>query len=542
MIKQSFVFKNKIVRKAAVLFSGVAVAAIFATGCTKKSELDHGLELKSTIRVNLTSEPPSLDWSVATDSASSHITTNIMQGLTQYEFVDGNVKIAPALAESWTVTPDQKKWTFVLRKDVKWTDGVLMTGQHFLDGWERLLNPKTGAEYASFLFNVKNAEKYYKGEIKDFNQVGVKVNPEGNLVVDLEKPQSFFATILQHQSTYPLRKEVVEKHGDRWTRPENIVTLGTFKLKVWEHDKILILERNEEFYGPKAKTKNLLFRMINEQSTALNLFKKGELDVIIEIPSIEFESISKMPEYKVMPIMSAYFYGFNVKMPPMDNVKVRKAFVHAVDRAEVIKILGAERIPAYNLLPQGMPGYDPSIGIRYDPVLAKKLLAEAYPDVSKMPKITIGFNTNDNHSRIAENVQAQLKRNLGIEVELKNEEWKTYLKALQAKNYMVYRLGWGADYPDPDTFINLFQADGGNNHTLWGNKRYDELMRNAVAEGDQAKRSKMYQEALKIINEDEVPMFPIYWSVVQHLHSKRVRNIPFNVMDEHDYTNAEIVE
>jgi oligopeptide transport system substrate-binding protein len=144
--------------------------------------------------------------------------------------------------------------------------------------------------------------------------------------------------------------------------------------------------------------------------------------------------------------------------------------------------------------------------------------------------VELGFNTNENHQRIAENIQAQLKRNLGVEIELKNEEWKTYLKSLQAKNYQMFRMGWVGDFPDPDTFINLFITGGGNNHTLWGNKRYDELIALGVAEADKEKRRLYYNEAVKIINEDEVPIIPIYYYRDQYLINERVKNYPQNVM------------
>src|SRR5262249_16384241 len=157
---------------------------------------------------------------------------------------------------------------------------------------------------------------------------------------------------------------------------------------------------------------------------------------------------------------------------PTNNLKVRKALNMAIDREEINKVLGGEKIPAYNILPGGVVGSNPELGMKFDPEKAKKLLDEAgYSDRSKFPRIKLGFNTNDNHQRIAENVQAQLKRNLGIEIELANEEWKTYLKALDAHAYQFFRMGWIADFPDADTFINLFVTNGGNNKTGWGNKQ-----------------------------------------------------------------------
>jgi oligopeptide transport system substrate-binding protein len=250
-----------------------------------------------------------------------------------------------------------------------------------------------------------------------------------------------------------------------------------------------------------------------------------------------------MKEYHRVPILAVYYYGMNVKKAPFDNVKVRKAFSLAVDREEVNKILGGEKLPANTILPPGLLGHDGAAGLKFNPAEAKKLLAEAgYNETNKLPRVELGFNTNENHQRVAENIQAQLKRNLGIEIELKNEEWKTYLKSLQAKNYQMFRMGWVADFPDPDTFINLFITGGGNNHTLWGNKRYDELISLGVAEGDKEKRRQLYAEAVKIINEDEVPIIPIYYYRDQYMINERVKNYPQNVMHKFYVQFTELVK
>jgi oligopeptide transport system substrate-binding protein len=521
----------------------LAVSSLFIFGCTKKSKIDYNLELKETLRWNIKTEPPSLDWIVATDTTSARITDCLMDGLIRYGFNADEVLTQPALATSWESSKDMKTWTFTLRQDVKWSDGVAFTAQQVVDGWERLLNAKTGAEYANFLFNVNNAKNYYEGKVKNFNDVGIKINEKGQLVVSLESPQSYFPSILGHHSTFPVRKDVIAKHGDKWTEPGNIVSLGAYNLKIWDHDKAIVLERNENYYGNKAKTKYILGRVIHENSTALNMFKKGELDALDEIPSIEVEKVKQMKEYQRVPILAVYYYGLNVTKPPLDNVKVRRALSHAIDREEINKILGGEKLPAYNMLPPGLLGHEPNIGLKFDPETAKKLLDEAgYTDRTKFPRLQLGFNTNENHQRIAENVQAQLKRNLGINIEITNEEWKTYLKTLEAKNYQMYRLGWVADFPDPDTFINLHITKGGSNHTLWSNKRYDELIKKGVMESDKEKRKQIYYEALRLINEEDVPVIPLYYYRDQYLVNERVKNYPKNVMHKFYANEIELTD
>lgn len=513
----------------------LVIAMLLTTGCTKKKSTsgEHGLNESETIRINLRGEPPSLDWSKSTDTTSALIEYNIMEGLTEFDLDDPELGLEPALATEWSSNKDASVWTFKIREGVKWTDGQLLTAQHVVDGWERLLRPATASEYAYFLYSVKNARGYNEGKLKDFTQVGVKAIDDQTLQVSLEQPKSYFPYLMTHHSTYPIRLDVVQAKGDRWTEPENIVTLGAYKLKQWEHDKIMVLERNDDYYGEKAKTKYVLGYMINEDSTALNLFEAGKIDVLDLLPSRELAQLRKHPGYKEVPTLGIYYYGFNIEKEPFNNEKVRKAVSMAIDRKEVTQLLAGGQVPLTSWVPRGMFGHEKDKGTGFDPSNAKKMLDEAgFKDRSKFPKIKIGFNTNEDHQRVAENVQAQLKRNLGIEVELANEEWKTYLKTLQTEPANIFRLGWLADYPDPDNFMNLMTSYSDNNHTGWADAKYDELIKKATAITDKEKRRKIYEQAQAILTEKEVPVVPIYSMVTQYLISDRVKNYPLNPMQK----------
>lgn len=514
------------------LFLTVAMAS---AGCTKKST-DYNLDVKETLRVALGAEPPSLDWHKSTDTTSNEVVINLMDGLVDYDMSGEAPKMIPALAAKWESSKDQKKWVFTLRDDVKWTDGTPFTAQHVVDGWERLLNKDTAAPYAYMLFNVKNARKYNQGEITDFAQVGIKVNAKGQLEVELESPQSYFPMLTAHHSLYPVRKDVAEKFGERWTRPENIQTLGAYALKVWDNDKALVLERNDNYYGEKAKTKYVLMRVVKEVSTALKMFEKGQLDTLSEVPSLEMARLKTMPQFKTTPILGIYYLGFNVKKKPLDNPDVRKAINMAIDREEIVKLLDGGQKALYGWLPVGSPGYDADAGLRFNPEEAKKLLDKAgFADRSKFPKLVAGFNTNENHQRVLENVQAQLKRNLGINIELQNTEWKSYNALLQADPPMVFRMGWIADYPDPDTFFALITSDSENNHTNWGNPKFDSLVKRAVSVAGIKEREKLYKEAHKILTEQDVPVIPIYSYVNHAMVADRVQFYPQNVLKRYTY-------
>ena len=517
-----------------ILAAFVVIVLVFSIGCTKKKKEDYNLNLSSTLRINISTEPPSLDWNKSTDTTSALIQDNIMEGLVEYKLDDPNLKIQPALATEWRQEKNNQVWFFKIRQGVKWTDGKKLTAQQVLDGWQRLLTPATASEYAYFLYGIKNAREFNEGKLKDFTQVGASITKTGELKVELTGPMAYFPYLLTHHSTYPIRLDVIKKHGDQWTEPGKIVTLGAFTLKVWDHDKAIVLERNEGYYGQKAKVKNILAYMINELSTALNLFNAGKIDAQTSLPSTELRKLRQRPEYREASVLSIYYYGFNVKKAPLDNPIVRKAISHAIDRREITQMLDGGQTPLSSWVPPGMFGHEPNIGVNFNVSKAKEMLDKAgYKDRSKLPKIQIGFNTNEDHKRVAENVQAQLKRNLGIDVELKNEEWKVYLKSLQTDPPHIFRLGWLADFPDPDNFLNLMTSYSENNHTRWGSKDFDKLIARAVGLGSEKLRRQVYSKAQKILTEQEVPVVPIYASVSHALISPRVVNFPFNSMQRY---------
>ncbi|NCN40696.1 peptide ABC transporter substrate-binding protein [bacterium] len=515
------------------LILGAVLASLLFSGCTKKSGLDYGLKVEETLRINLQQEPPSLDWHKSSDTTSAMIEYNIMDGLTDYNLNDPELGLKPALAESWTSSNNSKTWTFTLRKDVKWTDGKPFEAQHVIDGWKRILNPETASIYAYFLFTVKNAEKFNKGEIKDFSKVGVSINDKGQLVVELEAPQSYFPSLLTHHATYPIRLDVVEKFGTQWTDPENIQTLGAYKLKIWDHDKAIVLERNDDYYGDKAKIKYVYGYMINEFSTAMGLFESGRLDFQDSIPANDIQRMKSEPTFRTSPLLGTYYYGFNARKKPFNDVLVRKAFVHAVDRSQITTLLGGDMSPLKAWVPKGMFGYEETIGLDFDPEKAKKLLKEAgYSDVSKFPRVVLGFNSNENHQRVAENYQAQIKKNLGISVEIQSEEWKVYLDRLRNDTPDIYRLGWLADYPDPDNFLNLMTKASENNHTGWSNSKFDELIQRGSSVADKEERRSIYIRAQRLLTEEDVPVNPIYSMVAHFLVSDRVKDFPNNSLSK----------
>ncbi len=477
--------------------------SLFACGAKERPQYLAGI-----FRMNLGTEPPTLDWNLATDSTSFDVIVNIMEGLTEY---DRELKPVPALASSWQV--QGKKIIFKLRDDVFWSDGKRVTAHDFEYSWKRLLNPASAAEYAYFLYDLAGALEYNTGETKDPDSVGVKALDDVTLEVRLKHPVPYFPSITTFMVTFPMRKDLVEKFGSRWTEPKNLVTNGPFKLASWRHEDEIVLVPNERYFGPKPKLKKIVMLMINEASTGLSLYERGDLDYADgrSIPAIDIPRLRSRPDYRSMPMLRSNYYGFNISKPPFDDVRVRKAFAKAIPREVIPRVLKGGEIPTPSWVPPGIMGYEPDIGLKFDPQGARQLLAEAgYPAGKNFPPPTAYYNTDENNRLVAETLQALWKENLNVRVELANVEWKVFLKMLNTDPPRLYRLGWAADYPDPDNFLNLFTSASGNNHTGWANPRYDEIIARAARISDQDTRRALYRQAQKLLLEEAVAIIPLY--------------------------------
>ena len=289
----------------------------------------------STFSMSIKNEPPTLDWTLATDSVSFTILTNLMEGLTQY---DPDLNPIPAIAKHWSYSNEGRTITFYLRNDVYWSDGKLVTANDFEYSWKRLLAPETAAQYAYFLFDIENASEYNSGAIKDRDKVGVRAIASDILEVKLKKPVVYFPSIATFMVTFPLREDIVARYGDSWTEPGKIATNGPYLLKEWRHEYKLILEANQNYYEGKPKIDRVQIFVVQEPTTALTLYETGELDYT-ELPPIAIPHFKKSPEYQNKPQLRGYYYGFNNKKPPFDNVLVRQALAHSINRSLIPKIL-----------------------------------------------------------------------------------------------------------------------------------------------------------------------------------------------------------
>ncbi len=528
---------SNILPRARGLFLVLSLFTFLLAGCRAGDTPTRSVSA-NFLRMTLSAEPPTLDWSLATDNVSITVIQNIMEGLTQF---DENLRPAPAVAERWTVSQDGRVYTFRLRRDVRWTDGRPITASDFVYSWRRLLDPKTGAEYAYFLFDVENARAFNTGRITDPSKIGVRALADDLLEVRLNKPIVFFPALTAFVVTFPLRRDIIERYGDHWTDSDHLVTLGPFRLKSWRHEYKLTLIASGDYYGGRPAIDGIDLFVVNERTTALTLYETGEID-LVSLPPEAIPSYAGKKDFHRGPLFRGYYFGFNTSQKPFDDVRVRQAFSLAVDRREFPAILNGGEIPTASWIPPGMFGANDRIGLWFDPGRAQRLLAEAgYSRERRFPRVTAVFNTDPVNTLIAENLQAQWKRVLGVTVALENVEWKVYLRRLATEPPPLFRLGWGADYPDPDNFMALFTSGSGNNHSRWGDVSYDGLISRAAAEFDPARRRVLYDRAQHILTERDAVIMPLFWAVQNILISPRVSGILLDPMEILLFKHARIV-
>lgn len=461
------------------------------------------------ITLNLQSEPPQLDPIRMTDVTSFNVINQLMRGLTT--FGPGQA-VKSAVAKSWTLSPDGTTYTFTLRQDAKWSDGAPVTAQQFIDNWQRALTPENGSGYAFFLFPIRNAQAYYEGQLKDFNQVGIKALGPRTLQVTLRQPTPFFPTLLAAPVYLPIRLDALERHGVHFTEAGNLLSNGPYVLTSWEHQHKMTLAPNPHYWAPNQQIERLNLLMIQEPNTALALYESGELDLLEPISPADHRWLKTKPEARLQPTLGLYYLGFNVERPPFDNVKVRQALALAVDRGYFPKLLASGQTPIQQFLPPALQALEaPAVGLSFNPELAQKRLSEAgYPGGEGFPEVELVFPNRESARKEAEIVQFLWKRHLGITVRLKAMDWKVFLSTLQTKPPGVYRLSWFADYPDPDTFLRLFHSTNGNNYSGWTSPEYDRLIEQAASTNDPKRRQSLYFQAQKLLLEAVVAVVPWY--------------------------------
>ncbi len=483
-----------------------------------------------TLHFDNGTEPEFLDPNMVHDDKSRNIAVNLFEGLLSYH--PRTLEPLPGVAERWDVSPDGTTYTFHLRKDAKWTDGQPVQAEDFVYAWQRAVNPKTASRAASHLYAVKNAQAINQGKITDLNQLGIRADGD-KVIVTLEAPFPPFLLQVPDPTLMPLRKDIVEKFGDRWTRPENIVSNGPFMLTEWVPHKHLILKKNPKYWdAARVQLDTVIITPTEDNATAAKLFKAGQIDYVEQIPINLVEQFKNVPGFANTEKFVVYYYWLNCQNPILKDVRVRQALSLAIDRDTLVnKYMKGLKHPAdKGVVPPGVQGYTYKKRIEFNPEKARKLLAEAgYPDPSKIPPLQILYNTNDDHRLVAEVIQQMLRTNLGITTTIQNMEWKVFLKELQKHKFEIGRMGAVGEYLYPNVILEAFVSGAESNYGSYSNPKFDALWDQSQKTANPKARLALYSQMEDLINEDE-PVITLYYYKMTTLTQPRVRGLYTNVL------------
>ncbi|MCF7687583.1 MAG: peptide ABC transporter substrate-binding protein [Cephaloticoccus sp.] len=542
-------------RSFGVFLLSLLLAALI-TGCGKNSSAGHDNPVDANgkklmvWRVGNGSEPQDLDPQTITGVPEHKIMMALFEGLVSEDPQD--LHVVPGLAESWEISPDGLVYTFHLRPDAKWSNGEPITAQDIVASFHRMLSPGLASEYAYLVYNfVAGAKDYYEGKLTDFTQVGLQAPDAHTFQVTLLHPTPYLLKIMaSHYSWWPVPVNVLTKFGKLdekrtlWTRPGNLVGNGPFLLKEWSPNQRIVVVRNPYYWDAKTvQLDEIHFFPTDDISTDERMFRTGQVDMTYELPNAKIDAYRRdNPDaLRIEPYLGVYFYRCNVTRPPLNDKRIRKALALAIDRESIVKnITRGGQLPAYAVSYPGTAGYTPRAKLTGTLEDARRLLAEAgYPGGKGCPKIELVYNTSENHRAIAEAIQQMWRKNLGIEVELVNQEWKVYLDMQHTENYMMQRGGWIADYVDPHVFLEIWETGNGNNNTLWSNVEYDRLLQAALAARNDADRYELYQQ-MDAILVDELPVIPIYYYTKVCALSPKVKGYYPTLLDNHPYKSIYI--
>ncbi len=529
-------------RKARAVWGSAIFCLLFFAGCLLNSGCIRR-EPPADVTIINNAEPETLDPAILTGQAEMRIVIGLFEGLMRLD--PKTARPIPGLAESWEGSSNACIYTFHLRTNLTWSTGEPIRADDVVYSWIRALNPATAADYAGQLYYLKNAEDFNAGKIKDPSLVGVHALDPFTVRVELNHPTPYFLDICAMPIAYVVPRWTIEKYGDRWLMARPLPSSGPFELVAWRLNDKVRLRKNPRYWDA-ANTRSQVIDLlpIGSPSTALNLYENGQVDVVWDkdlVPVELLDVLLRRPDFHTFNYLATYFVRFNVTHKPFDDPRVRQALALAIDKERIVKkITRAGEQPASHLVPDGTANYTAPEGLGYGPARAQKLLAEAgYPGGRGFPRFDYIFNAPAGgsakiHEDIAVELQQMWRDTLGINMELRQLEWKVYLSAQDRLDYDLSRSSWVGDYNDANTFLGMFTSNDGNNRTGWKNAQYDALIREANEQTNLKKREKLLQQAEAMLVRDEVPIIPLYFYVGIHYYdTNKIQGIYENILDDH---------
>jgi len=470
--------------------------------------------------VRLYVDPPTLDPHLTTDATSAQIIVEVFGGLVT---IDKDLNVVPDLAEGWNISADGRVYTFRIRPDAVFHDGKPVTAEDVRWSLERATDPLTESPNVDqYLGDIVGVDTKLHGDALEIS--GVRVINEQTIEITIDEPKSFFLAKLTYPTAFVLDQVNIEASPKNWFRKPN--GTGPFRMTEYKVGETLILSRHDAYHLGPAKLAEV--EMILSGGTSMLMYENDEIDIagvgLADIDRLNDPSHSLNAELiTAAPSFSVQYIGLNVNEPPLDDVKVRQALNLAIDKREIATIvLGDQVVPATGILPPGFPGFSESVsGYEFDPVKAKRLLEESKygDDLDNLPPITITTpgSFGANVSLDMEVVLAMWEKNLGIRTEFQQTEFATFLKDLNKRRFQMFDIGWIADYPDPENFLDiLFYSDSSNNHTNYDNPEIDALLEKARVEADETLRFTIYNEVEQMIL-DDAPWIPLWYSGEHYL-------------------------
>lgn len=508
------------------LSAALALAAIFATtACTPRETPAAAGVTARALLVGNGAEPGDLDPHLAAILSDQIIVNTLFEGLTLLD--ERTTQPLPAVAESWTVSPDGLVWTFRLRDGLQWSNGDRLVASDFVQAWHRILNPAFAADNAWYLFALKNAEAYNAKKIPTPDAVGVAAPDARTLVLTLAQPTPYLAALVSMPAWFPLnprtlaRFEAQEKRGSAWTLPGNLVSNGAFLLAEWKPNARIVLAKNPRHREAATnQLERVIFLPIENPDAEERAFRSGQLHVTFNLPVTKIATWREQEpaRLRIDPASQINFLRFNTGRPPLDDPRVRRALSLAIDRAAIARsVLQGSRAPATALTPPGTGGYTARAAVNTDLEEARRLLVAAgFPGGQGLPVIDIQCRNDELMPRLAEALQAIWQRDLGLRTTISQLEQKTWIQNQQTRNYGISTAAWTGDFPDPVTFLGMFTANSAYNWTGWKHPEYEKLMDAAAVTPGAAERLELLQQAEAVLLR-ESPVAPVYYGAQTYL-------------------------
>jgi len=493
-------------------------------------------------------EPASLDPLKAVGLPEIQVIRDLFEGLTNQ---DAQGKIVPGVAQSWS-SSDNKTWVFTLRNNARWSNGDPVTAQDFVYSWQRLVDPKNSSASAWFaaLSGIENAAAITRGEMTP-DKLGVEAQDKSRLKVTLDRPVPWFPALVANVALFPVPQKTVAQLGNGWTAPGKLVGNGAYQLSERVVNEKIVLTRNPHYWDDAHSVlTKVTFVPINEESSATKRYRANDIDITESFPKNMYGLLKKtLPDQVYTPDqLGTYYYAFNTQKGPTADVRVRKALSWSIDRKVIAeKVLGTGEKPAWHFTPDVTAGFKPLPAFlqQHDQntlnAQAKALLSAAGYGPDKPLKLKLLYNTSESHQKIAIAVASMWKKNLGVDVTLENQEWKTYIDSRNSGNFDVIRASWVGDYNEPSTFLNLLTSGNSSNIARFSNADYDAVIAKASKETSDQSRNSDYNRAEQILA-DQAPIAPIYQYTNGRLIKPWVKGYPITNPEDVAYSRELWIE